>query len=75
MKKRNWCYLAIALYLISAPAYAYIDPSAGSLWLQSLIAIFATIGTVVRVYWQKIKLKLDAMKKTYLKKIKKSSDG
>ena len=56
------------LCLISAPAYAYIDPSVGSLWIQSLIAIFAAIGTVVRVYWQKIKLQLVRMKKPHLKK-------
>ena len=47
--------LPVVFYLVSAPAYAYVDPSGGSLWIQSLIVIFATVGTVFRVYWHKIK--------------------
>lgn len=68
MKNKGWCFLVLALYLSSAPAYAYIDPSAGSLWIQSLIAIFATLGTVIRAYWQQIKSKLISIKKPGLKK-------
>ena len=58
MKNTDWFFWAFFLSLSSAPAYAYIDPSAGNLWIQSLIAVFATLGTVIRMYWQKIKLTL-----------------
>ena len=57
MKRRIVFFLLLCLYLTFSPVYAYIDPSAGSLWIQSVIAIFATAGTVFSVYWQKIKEK------------------
>ena len=63
MKKRNECFFIVGFSFIAAPAYAYIDPSVGSLGIQSLIAIFAIIGTVVRLYWQKIKLAFYTLKK------------
>ena len=53
---------------MSAPAYAYIDPSAGSLWIQSLIAVVATLGTLVRAYWQQIKLKIISIKNYVVKR-------
>lgn len=55
---RRLGFYTIILSLISMPAYAYIDPSGGSLWIQSLIAIFAAVGTAIRVYWHKIKQKI-----------------
>lgn len=53
---------------MSAPAYAYIDPSAASLWIQSLIAVVATLGTLVRAYWQQIKLKIISIKNYVVKR-------
>ena len=50
--------LALAIFLFgasSAPAYAYLDPGAGSMILQALIGAAAAGVTVISVYWQKVK--------------------
>lgn len=44
--------LAIAF---SAPAYAYLDPGAGSFALQMLLAGGLAAAASLRVYWFKIK--------------------
>lgn len=41
--------------LASQPAYAYLDPGTGSLVLQALIGLIASVGVAVKVYWSKIK--------------------
>ena len=33
------CFVIISLFTISVPAYAYIDPGTGSMFLQLLIAL------------------------------------
>lgn len=68
MKTNDFFGLIVLFYLISSPAYAYVDPSAGSLWIQSLVGILATVGAVIRVYWHKIK-------SFFCKKNKKKLDG
>ena len=48
--------LAIILFgASSAPAYAYLDPGAGSMLLQALIGVAAAGVTVISIYWQKVK--------------------
>jgi hypothetical protein len=37
------------------PAYAYIDPGAGSILLQSLLAGLATAAAVASIFWQRLK--------------------
>lgn len=41
--------------LISNNAYAYLDPGSGSLIIQSLLALIATIGAYLSIYWRKFK--------------------
>jgi hypothetical protein len=38
-------------------AFAYIDPSSGTLILQMLAGALIGAGIAIRVYWQKIKMK------------------
>lgn len=46
----------VFFYMLSAgEAFAYIDPGIGSILLQSLIAIFASISSFCLFYWKKIK--------------------
>ncbi len=45
----------LALMLISAPAFAYIDPGTGSFLVQGIIAVVIGVGVTGKLYWSKIK--------------------
>ena len=46
---------AVLIMLACAgPAYAYLDPGAGSLILQGLIAGIVAVGVGVRIYWHRL---------------------
>ena len=47
--------LAISLLAISPPAFAYLDPSTGSMVVSAIVGIFASIALAVKTYWYKIK--------------------
>jgi len=51
--------LSIALLLILAsfaqPAFAYLDPSTGSMILSAIIGILASVGLALKTYWYRIK--------------------
>ena len=51
--------LSIALLLILAsfaqPAFAYLDPSTGSMILSAIIGILASLGLALKTYWYRIK--------------------
>ena len=53
--KKFICFFTLFYFLHQQKAFAYIDPGIGSLLLQSLLAIFATISGFCLFYWQKIK--------------------
>mgnify|MGYP006172232447 FL=1 len=38
-------------------AFAYIDPSSGTLIIQMLAGVLIGGGIAIKVYWQKIKMK------------------
>jgi hypothetical protein len=44
----------VVILLCPATSYAYLDPGAGSILIQSLIAIVAIMGATLKVYWHKI---------------------
>jgi len=39
----------------SQPAFAYLDPSTGSMILSAILGLFATIGLALKTYWYKLK--------------------
>lgn len=43
-----------AAALVSAPAYAYLDPGTGSALVQGLIASIAALGLTLKVYWHRV---------------------
>jgi hypothetical protein len=45
----------IGLAGFASPAFAYLDPSTGSMILSAIIGIFATLGLAVKTYWYKLK--------------------
>ena len=36
-------------------SYAYLDPGAGSLFLQLIVGVFVGVAFVIKIYWRKIK--------------------
>jgi hypothetical protein len=54
---RRPALLAIAALLLasSPPAFAYLDPSTGSMVVSAIVGIFASIALAVKTYWYKIK--------------------
>ena len=47
--------LAAALLCASPSAFAYLDPSTGSMVVSAIVGIFASIALAVKTYWYKIK--------------------
>ena len=47
--------MALLLLLASQPAFAYLDPSTGSMVVSAIVGIFASIALAVKTYWYKIK--------------------
>jgi O-antigen/teichoic acid export membrane protein len=47
--------LALSLLLFSPAAFAYLDPSTGSMVVSAIVGIFASIALAVKTYWYKIK--------------------
>lgn len=67
MKKKYLMGKSIVIYLVLSlifiqPAYAYLDPGAGSAILQGIIAAVVAIGIVLKLYWHKF-LKLFGLRK------------
>ena len=52
---RNTCAMAIAICLLAAPAFAYLDPGTGSLVLQGIIAALATASVSICLAWRQVK--------------------
>jgi hypothetical protein len=46
---------AIAFGSFAPSAFAYLDPSTGSMILSAVIGILATAGLVIKNYWYKLK--------------------
>lgn len=70
-------FLPLALFLsfFASPAYAYIDPGMGSMWIQALIAFIAGFGVTVKIYWQKIKYFFSKDKKDVCLETKAENDN
>ena len=46
---------ASILGLISAPAFAYLDPGTGSMLIQGLVGAIAAAALTIKLYWHKFK--------------------
>jgi hypothetical protein len=46
---------ALVLLTLSPPAFAYLDPSTGSMVVSAIVGIFASIALAVKTYWYKVK--------------------
>ena len=53
---KTWlAVLAICLLSVSPAAFAYLDPSTGSMVVSAIVGIFASIALAAKTYWYKIK--------------------
>jgi len=43
-------------------AFAYIDPGSGSVVIQMIIGALVGVGVTIKVYWEKIKMKLSSFR-------------
>jgi hypothetical protein len=46
---------AVQLFAFAPSAFAYLDPSTGSMILSAIVGVFATVGLAVKTYWYKLK--------------------
>lgn len=47
--------LALMLLLVSPGAFAYLDPSSGSMVVSAIVGIIASIALALKTYWYRIK--------------------
>lgn len=45
----------VSLLTVAPPAFAYLDPSTGSMILSAIVGMFATLGLALKTYWYKLK--------------------
>ena len=46
---------ALVLLLVSPGAFAYLDPSTGSMVVSAIVGIIASIALALKTYWYRIK--------------------
>jgi len=47
--------LFIVLMATAAPAWAYLDPSTGSMVISAIVGLFASLALGIKTYWYKLK--------------------
>ena len=47
--------LALMILLVSPGAFAYLDPSTGSMVVSAIVGILASIALALKTYWYRIK--------------------
>ena len=46
---------AAALAGFAPPAFAYLDPSTGSMIISAVLGVLATVGLAAKTYWYKLR--------------------
>jgi hypothetical protein len=46
---------ALTMVSFSPSAFAYLDPSTGSMILSAIVGLLATLGLAMKTYWYKLK--------------------
>ncbi|MGE5236169.1 MAG: hypothetical protein ACM3O7_07465 [Acidobacteriota bacterium] len=54
MRRAHVVVLAAVLLAMATPAYAYLDPGAGSVMLQLILGGLAGLAVTVRLFWRRI---------------------
>ena len=45
----------IALIIMPLPAFAYLDPTTGSMVISAIVGLFASLVLAIKTYWYRIK--------------------
>lgn len=45
----------IALLLVPLSAFAYLDPTTGSMLISAIVGLFASLVLAIKTYWYRIK--------------------
>lgn len=48
-------YLLLSLIMVAPEAWAYLDPSTGSMILSAIVGLFATAALAIRTFWYRLK--------------------
>ena len=59
--------IALALLGMAPPAFAYLDPSTGSMVVSAIVGIFASIALAVKTYWYRLKNLFKGQSRTVVK--------
>jgi hypothetical protein len=55
VKRSEILVTVLALGSFAPSAFAYLDPSTGSMILSAIVGILATLGLALKTYWYKLK--------------------
>ena len=47
--------IVASLCLLSTPAFAYLDPGSGSMILNIILGLIASVGVGLKIYWGRVK--------------------
>jgi O-antigen/teichoic acid export membrane protein len=47
--------LALTVLTVAPPAFAYLDPSTGSMIISAIVGLFASAGLAIKTYWYKFR--------------------
>lgn len=47
--------VAILLLALAPPAWAYLDPSTGSMVISAIVGLFASLALGIKTYWYRLK--------------------
>lgn len=52
---RQYFLILIVLLSIPLPAWAYLDPTTGSMLISAIVGLFASLVLAIKTYWYRIK--------------------
>jgi len=52
---RRLFLILVALLLMPVPAFAYLDPTTGSMLISAIVGLFASLVLAIKTYWYRIK--------------------
>jgi len=47
--------VGLTFLMLATPAWAYLDPSTGSMIVSAIVGLFATLALALKTYWYKLK--------------------
>jgi hypothetical protein len=54
VRPRSWLVIALLL-MFPVSAFAYLDPTTGSMLISAIVGLFASLVLAIKTYWYRIK--------------------